>query len=84
MAEPLYRGCRQRRGHRDGNTQPGPKFGYKLAWFDRLIEHAAGLLDANVPAVLAGDYNVVPTDFDSYSVKSFVKNALLRPTPRAP
>ena len=44
----------------NGNPQPGPKFDYKLAWFDRLIERAAGLLDADVPVVLAGDYNVVP------------------------
>ena len=47
------------------------------------IEHAAELLDQEVPVVLAGDYNVVPTDFDIYSVKSFVKNALLQPAPRA-
>jgi exodeoxyribonuclease III len=67
----------------NGNPQPGPKFQFKLAWFERLIEHAAGLLDADVPVVLAGDYNVVPTDFDIYSVKSFVKNALLQPAPRA-
>jgi len=67
----------------NGNPQPGPKFSYKLDWFDRLLDHAAGLLDLDVPAVLAGDYNVVPTDFDIYSVKSFVKNALLQPAPRA-
>ncbi len=64
----------------NGNPQPGPKFDYKLQWFDRLIDHAAGLLDADVPVVLAGDYNVVPTDFDIYSAKS---NALLQPAPRA-
>jgi exodeoxyribonuclease III len=67
----------------NGNPQPGPKFDYKLDCFDRLLEHAAGLLDQEVPVVLAGDYNVVPTDFDIYSVKSFVKNALLQPAPRA-
>jgi exodeoxyribonuclease-3 len=44
----------------NGNPQPGPKFQYKLAWFERLITHAAGLLAAGVPAVLADDYNVVP------------------------
>ena len=49
----------------NGNPQPGPKFDYKLAWFDRLIAHAAELYDAGVPAVLAGDYNVVPTDWTS-------------------
>jgi exodeoxyribonuclease III len=67
----------------NGNPQPGPKFDYKLDWFDRLLDHAAGLLNQEVPVVLAGDYNVVPTDFDIYSVKSFVKNALLQPAPRA-
>jgi exodeoxyribonuclease-3 len=67
----------------NGNPQPGPKFDYKLDWFDRLLDHAAGFLDQDVPVVLGGDYNVVPTDFDIYSVKSFVKNALLQPAPRA-
>ena len=51
----------------NGNPQPGPKFHYKLAWFQRLITHAAGLMAAGVPVVLAGDYNVVPTVQDIYS-----------------
>jgi exodeoxyribonuclease-3 len=67
----------------NGNPQPGPKFKYKMDWFDRLLDHAAGLLHDDVPVVLAGDYNVVPTDYDIYSVKSFVDNALLQPAPRA-
>ncbi len=67
----------------NGNPQPGPKFNYKLDWFDRLIEHAAGLLYDDVPAVLAGDFNVVPTDFDIYSMKSWAKDALTQPAPRA-
>src|SRR5690606_29207890 len=46
----------------NGNPQPGPKFDYKLAWFDRLIQHAQTLVDAEEPAILLGDYNVVPTD----------------------
>src|SRR5262245_27374988 len=50
----------------NGNPQPGPKFDYKLAWFQRLIEHSQGLYEAQRPAVLAGDFNVVPTDFDIY------------------
>jgi exodeoxyribonuclease-3 len=66
----------------NGNPQPGPKFTYKLAWFERLIAHASGLIAAGVPAVLAGDYNVVPTDFDIYSVKSWTRNALLQPQSR--
>ena len=54
----------------NGNPQPGPKFKYKLAWMERLLAHAAELLAADVPVVLAGDYNVVPTDHDIYPTKS--------------
>jgi exodeoxyribonuclease-3 len=67
----------------NGNPQPGPKFDYKLAWFERLIGHAAELHAAGVPAVLAGDYNVVPTDLDIYPTKSWAKDALLQPESRA-
>src|SRR5918996_1276134 len=67
----------------NGNPQPGPKFDYKLAWFDRLIAHAADLYAADVPAVLAGDYNVVPTDLDIYPTKSWANDALLQPESRA-
>jgi exodeoxyribonuclease-3 len=67
----------------NGNPQPGPKFDYKLAWFDRLIAHAAELHGAGVPAVLAGDYNVVPTDLDIYPTKSWANDALLQPESRA-
>jgi len=67
----------------NGNPQPGPKFAYKLAWFDRLIAHAAELYAAGVPAVLAGDYNVVPTDLDIYPTKSWSRDALLQPESRA-
>jgi exodeoxyribonuclease-3 len=67
----------------NGNPQPGPKFDYKLAWFDRLIAHAAELYAAAVPAVLAGDYNVVPTDRDIYPTKSWDDDALLQPESRA-
>jgi exodeoxyribonuclease III len=67
----------------NGNPQPGPKFDYKLAWFERLIAHAAELQAADVPAVLAGDYNVVPTDFDIYSTRSWANDALLQPESRA-
>ena len=66
----------------NGNPQPGPKFDYKLAWFDRLIRHAAGLFESGHPVVLAGDYNVVPTDFDIYNPKSWLKDALLQPESR--
>ena len=67
----------------NGNPQPGPKFAYKLAWFDRLIAHAATLLESGLPVVLAGDYNVVPTPADMYVSKSHDKNALVQPQSRA-
>jgi exodeoxyribonuclease-3 len=67
----------------NGNPQPGPKFDYKLAWFGRLIRHARALLRQRVPAVLAGDFNVVPTDFDIYNPRSWRRDALLQPESRA-
>jgi|SRR6185437_9978856 len=66
----------------NGNPQPGPKFDYKLAWMDRLLEHARGLAAGREPVVLAGDFNVVPTDFDIYNPKSWRKDALLQPASR--
>ena len=68
----------------NGNPQPGPKFDYKLAWFERLIAHARTLAGAGA-VVLAGDYNVVPTDAvaDIYSTRSWLKDALLQPESRA-
>jgi exodeoxyribonuclease III len=66
----------------NGNPRPGPKFDYKLAWFDRLIAHATTLIDCGHPVALLGDYNVVPTDFDIYSPKSWLKDALLQPESR--
>jgi len=66
----------------NGNPQPGPKFDYKLAWFERLIEHASGLVESGHPVVMAGDYNVVPTDFDIYNPRSWLKDALLQPESR--
>ena len=66
----------------NGNPQPGPKFDYKLAWFERLIRHAAGLCDDGSPVILAGDYNIVPTDFDIYNPRSWQKDALLQPESR--
>jgi exodeoxyribonuclease-3 len=66
----------------NGNPHPGPKFAYKLAWFERLIEHAAGLIEEGVPAVLAGDFNVVPTEADIYPNHSWAGDALLQPEVR--
>lgn len=67
----------------NGNPQPGPKFKYKLAWMDRLIRHAATLKQAKVPVVLAGDFNVVPTDRDIYASTSWDDDALLQPESRS-
>ena len=68
----------------NGNPQPGPKFDYKLAWFERLIAHAKGLVDSPHPVALVGDYNVVPTDeLDIYNPRSWRKDALLQPQTRA-
>ena len=66
----------------NGNPQPGPKFSYKLAWFERLIAHAAELMGTGVPVVLAGDYNVVPTVQDIYPTRSLDGNALIQPESR--
>jgi len=55
----------------NGNPQPGPKFDYKLAWFERLKSHAAKFITQDIPVVLAGDYNVAPTGLDIYSTKSW-------------
>jgi exodeoxyribonuclease-3 len=66
----------------NGNPQPGPKFDYKLAWMDRLIARAAELYGSGHPVILAGDYNVVPTDSDIYNPRSWLKDALLQPGSR--
>jgi len=67
----------------NGNPQPGPKFDYKLKWMQCLDAHAKTLVACGQPVVLAGDYNVVPTDFDIYNTRSWKKDALLQPAPRA-
>lgn len=67
----------------NGNPQPGPKFDYKLRWFEQLATHARTLYDCGQPAVLAGDFNVVPTDADIYDPSSWRKDALLQPESRA-
>ena len=66
----------------NGNPQPGPKFAYKLAWFERLAAHAHELIAADVPVALAGDYNVVPTEADIYPGHHDQANALLQPESR--
>ncbi|MCC2655661.1 MAG: xth [Panacagrimonas sp.] len=66
----------------NGNPQPGPKFDYKLAWFDRLEAHLRPRLDADAPVIIAGDFNVVPTDEDIYDPKNWRRDALLQPQSR--
>lgn len=62
----------------NGNPFPSPKFDHKLAWFDALIKYSAKLLAQDVPVVLAGDYNVMPTDLDVYKPESWRNDALFR------
>ena len=67
----------------NGNPQPGPKFDYKLRWMDRLNARAAELLALEIPVVLAGDYNVIPTDADIANPKAMADDALMQPESRA-
>ncbi|HVL78314.1 MAG TPA: exodeoxyribonuclease III [Sphingomicrobium sp.] len=67
----------------NGNPWPGPKFDYKLAWMDRLHAHAQSLLASNLPALLIGDFNVIPTDQDVYKPERWLKDALFSPPARA-
>ena len=67
----------------NGNPAPGPKFDYKLKWFERFTARAAELLAHSVPVVLAGDYNVMPTDLDVYKPERWLDDALFRPEVRA-
>jgi exodeoxyribonuclease-3 len=67
----------------NGNPRPGSRFDYKLAWFDRLHAHAADLLASKAPVVLAGDFNVMPTELDVYKPERWVDDALFAPEVRA-
>ncbi len=67
----------------NGNPAPGPKFDYKLRWFERFTEHTAELLAADKPVILTGDYNVMPTEQDVYKPERWVNDALFRPETRA-
>ncbi|SCW93705.1 exodeoxyribonuclease III [Ancylobacter rudongensis] len=67
----------------NGNPAPGAKFDAKLRWFTRLTAHAAELRALDVPVILAGDYNVMPTDRDVYKPERWVDDALFRPEVRA-
>jgi exodeoxyribonuclease-3 len=66
----------------NGNPAPGPKFDYKLNWFQRLTEHAASLISSGKPVVLTGDFNVMPEELDVYKPERWVDDALFRPEVR--
>jgi exodeoxyribonuclease-3 len=66
----------------NGNPQPGPKFEFKLRWFARLRARAKELLTAGLPVVLAGDYNIIPTDLDVYVPERWRDDALFHPRVR--
>ena len=67
----------------NGNPYPGPKFDYKLRWFERLTSHAAELIATGKPVVLCGDYNVMPTEKDVYKPERWGNDALFRPEVRS-
>lgn len=67
----------------NGNPAPGPKFDYKLRWFERLTLHAADLFEQKGPTILCGDFNVMPTEKDVYKPERWVDDALFRPEVRA-
>lgn len=67
----------------NGNPAPGPKFDYKLKWFQRLTNRAQELLNFNIPVILLGDFNVMPTELDVYKPERWVDDALFRPETRA-
>ena len=67
----------------NGNPAPGPKFDYKLKWFERLTLRAAELLSLKAPVILTGDFNVMPTEIDAYKPERWVNDALFRPETRA-
>jgi exodeoxyribonuclease III len=66
----------------NGNPWPGPKFEYKLRWFQRLADHAGDLVNRDLPVILIGDYNVMPTELDTYKPEKYVNNGLFRPETR--
>lgn len=67
----------------NGNPHPGPKFTYKLAWMEKLRARMAEIWAEEVPAVVLGDFNVIPEDDDVWSVKAMADDALMQPQARA-
>ena len=66
----------------NGNPRPGPKFDYKMRWFEQFILHAAALIATDMPVVLAGDFNVMPTERDAYKPERWIDDALFAPEVR--
>jgi exodeoxyribonuclease-3 len=66
----------------NGNPAPGPKFDYKLRWFERLQAYSAELLELEIPVALVGDFNVMPTELDVYAPERWREDALFRPEVR--
>lgn len=66
----------------NGNPAPGPKLEYKMRWFERLTAHASDLITSGLPVVIAGDYNVMPTELDVYKPERWGEDALFRPEVR--
>lgn len=67
----------------NGNPAPGPKFDYKLRWLERFKARAAALLELDKPVVLAGDYNIIPSETDVYKPERWLDDALFRPEVRS-
>ncbi|MBE1284621.1 MAG: exodeoxyribonuclease III [Rhodobacteraceae bacterium] len=67
----------------NGNPAPGPKYDYKLAWMERLYHRAKDLMDSEMPALMAGDYNIIPQPEDAKRPEAWVEDALFRPESRA-
>ena len=67
----------------NGNPAPGPKYDYKLAWMERLRLRAMDLMAAEEPALMAGDYNIIPQAEDAKRPEAWVEDALYRPESRA-
>jgi len=66
----------------NGNPQPGPKFDYKLRWMERLRARMPELKALEIPAIVTGDFNVIPTDADIWNPKAMADDALMQPESR--
>ena len=66
----------------NGNPAPGPKYDYKLSWMRRLHEKAKELIDSEIPAFMAGDYNIIPQAEDAANIGAWEQDALFLPESR--